>query len=660
MKMARFRRIAIACSLVMFFWSVRCAHATNACPASVPTGITNCYYIDYSSGSDSNTGADELHPWKHLPGMTGNQNGTNSGDNCTANCAANTPVAGNGYILKGGVTWPYTVFPLNWTWSGTGSATSPGCTGPGCIYIGIDQNWFSGVVNAVIPSRDYGGCPATGVTASISGGGGTGAAATPVMLGGQANFDVGGYLVAYYTLTSAGSGYTSNPTVTVTGTGCNNIQAVADIHRAVFDLGGAAFTWTPSQSQLDTVGVVAFNRSSNLIVDNLDIRNFAFNNSGGAQVPIFVQATEAPGVTFQNLYVHNWYTTQARATSGSDGSLGLSLGYNSTVASGLAQNNWVGNGEAAYTCTVSGGASQTVCGYGTLMNVNAGIGNPGEVLNNHLWFGNWMVRACPGLVSGNDIWGTIVSDNGGHTNNFYTGLCGTGSWTETIANNLLHDTDAGAMSFLEQGNGNTWYVYNNVTWKAYGGSTVWAIDESFGAGPATTEIYLWNNTMYAENGTNTCVNVGASQGTAPYAVDLNVWLNNNQCITDQTANPWFSLNTGTHAVMPNTVNGVSNPSVTTPNSANVVMTPATASSQGYTIANALQPMYGNSGTATFQGANLTVTIPGCGTAGLGSLCADILGVSRLTTGAWQAGAYQYTGTILSGPASPINLGSSAK
>ena len=659
--MARFSRFAIVCGMIIFLWSVRCAHATNNCPASVPSGITNCYYIDYSSGADTNSGATELLPWKHLPGMTGNQNGTNSGDGCTGNCAANTPVAGNGYILKGGVTWPYTVFPLNWTWSGTGSTSSPGCTGSGCIYIGIDPNWFSGVVNAIVPLKDYGGCAATGETATITGGGGTGAAATPVMIGGQTNYDQAGYLIAYYNLTSAGSGYTSDPTVAVSGTGCNNVQAAADIHRAVFDLGNGTIVWTPAQSQLDTVGVVAFNRASDLIIDNLDIRNFAFNNSGGAAPPIFVQATESPNVTAQNLYVHNWYTTQPKATAGSDGSLGLSFGYNSTVASGLAQNNWVGNGESAYTCTVSGGASQTVCGYGTLLQVNAGIGNPGKMLNNHLWLGNWAVRGCPGVVNGNDIWGTLVSDNGGHTNNFYTGLCGTGSWTETISNNLLHDTDAGAMGFIEQGNGNTWYVFNNVTWKASGGGTVWGIDEWFGAGPATANIYFWNNTMYTENGAQACINVGGAGGPAGYPQDLNMWLVNNQCITDQSVALWFFINAGSNGVMPNSINGIVNPASTTvANSANVIMTPATAASEGYTIANELQPQFGNSGTATFQGTNLTTATPGCGTAGLSALCQDFLGATRPTTGAWQAGAYQYTGTIVSGPSAPINLGSLAK
>src|SRR5271165_1792689 len=96
---------------------------------------TTCY-IDYQSGSDSNSGASKLSPWKHLPGMTGQAGGGT--DACTANCASQTPIHGDSYILKGGVVWPYTVFPLKWSWSGSGTTSTYGCSGTGCIYVGVD------------------------------------------------------------------------------------------------------------------------------------------------------------------------------------------------------------------------------------------------------------------------------------------------------------------------------------------------------------------------------------------------------------------------------------------------------------------------------------------------------------------------------------------
>lgn len=83
------------------------------------------YYVDYSSGSDSNNGTSKTSPWQHAPGMTG----------CVGNCAGANPKAGDSVILKGGVTWPNAVFPWAWKWSGSGSAP---------IYLGVDSTWYSG------------------------------------------------------------------------------------------------------------------------------------------------------------------------------------------------------------------------------------------------------------------------------------------------------------------------------------------------------------------------------------------------------------------------------------------------------------------------------------------------------------------------------------
>jgi hypothetical protein len=68
----------------------------GACPATVPSGITTCYYADYTNGSDSNAGTSESAPLQHFPGMTG----------CAKNCSALNPSSGQGFILRGGITWP--------------------------------------------------------------------------------------------------------------------------------------------------------------------------------------------------------------------------------------------------------------------------------------------------------------------------------------------------------------------------------------------------------------------------------------------------------------------------------------------------------------------------------------------------------------------------
>ena len=84
------------------------------------------------SGADTNTGADEAHPWIHAPGMP----------TCVSNCASVTPAPGQGFIFRGGDTWhfgastsPATGGTWTWNWSGTPAKA---------IYIGVDLGWFSG------------------------------------------------------------------------------------------------------------------------------------------------------------------------------------------------------------------------------------------------------------------------------------------------------------------------------------------------------------------------------------------------------------------------------------------------------------------------------------------------------------------------------------
>jgi hypothetical protein len=95
-------------------------------------GVTSCFYIA-ANGADTNTGADEAHPWLHAPGMP----------NCANNCASHTKAAGEGYIFKGGDTWhlgnsgasPYT--GGTWVWDQNGTSPNP-------IYFGVDVLWYTG------------------------------------------------------------------------------------------------------------------------------------------------------------------------------------------------------------------------------------------------------------------------------------------------------------------------------------------------------------------------------------------------------------------------------------------------------------------------------------------------------------------------------------
>lgn len=80
------------------------------------------YYVDYASGSDSNSGTSKSTAWRHQPYMKG----------WTGQYTHST---GDQFIFKGGVTWPSACFPLNVLNGGSGSTND---------YYGVDETWFNG------------------------------------------------------------------------------------------------------------------------------------------------------------------------------------------------------------------------------------------------------------------------------------------------------------------------------------------------------------------------------------------------------------------------------------------------------------------------------------------------------------------------------------
>ena len=596
-----------------------CAFAGNSCKTC---------YIDYENGSDSWDGTAKTHtggstgPWKHLPGMNG------SGDNCTGNCASQSPVAGDKYVLKGGVVWPYTAFPLHWTWNGsgtTGSATY-GCSGSGCITVTVDPSWNKGIVNSVSLKRDLGTCPSAGVTATISGGGGNGAAATPVMVGGQPYFGGGVYLIGYFQLASQGSGYTSAPSVNVSGGNCV-VQAVADIQRAVFDLGGASGNWT---SMMSSQANVVHDSGDYTVFDNIEVRSFQYNIS---------EANSGIGIvggghhtTFSNLFIHNWAPNQ-NVNGQADGMSPLGCGNDPNCE---AANVTIGNGEQTFNC----GGNASMCGWGDGFNVG------GSVHDSQGYFLRWLVRGAL-LVHDNELWAGTSSSVGAHNNAIYTSVSpGT---VITIYNNVTHSCATSQSQQMSQGTNTTWYVFNNVQYGCAGGGTIWGIDTRNPAPSGNSYYYFWNNTWYTWSGDNATFGTAACVNaiSGPNDAGVHVSLYNNQCITDQTGSHWY--------VFPSdfgSVNGGQDTSGTKADTANLVMTPASASQHNYVTATLFQPMSGTSLTASPSspaGVNLTAASPGCGV--LPALCSDILGNKRPGSGMWNLGAYWYTGK----PIAPISL-----
>lgn len=99
------------------------------------------YYVSKTLGSDGNTSTQaqsKATPWAHLPGMQG----------AAGNAGSYSPVAGDTFILRGGDTWTNGDLGINWTnYNGNSSTCAlpygSGSTA-GCIYVGVDQTWYTG------------------------------------------------------------------------------------------------------------------------------------------------------------------------------------------------------------------------------------------------------------------------------------------------------------------------------------------------------------------------------------------------------------------------------------------------------------------------------------------------------------------------------------
>jgi hypothetical protein len=124
-------------------FSMSGAVSSSGCPASAPVTGNNCFFIA-ANGSDSNPGTSESSPWLHAPGMP----------NCTANCKSHTPAPGQGFIFRGGDTWhfgnsgasPYTggAWDMYSWWGTAGSNCQYEGSQTSCIYYGVDPSWSSG------------------------------------------------------------------------------------------------------------------------------------------------------------------------------------------------------------------------------------------------------------------------------------------------------------------------------------------------------------------------------------------------------------------------------------------------------------------------------------------------------------------------------------
>jgi hypothetical protein len=632
------------------------------------------YYVDYVNGSDSNNGTSKSSPWKHAPGMLGlTPSGSSTGDGCSSNCASYTPAAGDQIILKGGVVWPYTVFPFKWTWNGTSSTSLYGCQGTGCIYIGNAvgaglPSWNSGTVTSITLARDLGGWnPASPPTISCSGGGGSGAAATASVIPAASNEPLIAGFIYHTTLTASGSGYTSAPTCTISGGG--TALLAADIDRAIFDFGALQSsppdwpvgqcssypnTWTPGPSIPNFV-----------IFSGVEVRNILQQqrqSSGTCQTPWVNIGANSTG---SNLYIHGRFVDCVAAGSCTTTQEFQDAAISPTAPYSEVANNIIENGDA-YVLGTSASAAAGICGanqsctFGT-MGIATGTQTkelPVSIHGNKIFSDSWQIRVAgsnettstdPTLIYGNEGWLSMFDVNiSAHINRRYSELSTTLPQPTTIIsyNNVDHNHVSGSGNQQQCPSGATLYFFNEVIWGTGTSTPPYGIDMADVGGSGGCTVYLYNDTLYNPTAGYVCWNTQtASNPTTITSQNL-------YCIAGPSVvNPYWG-STPTNNTIQNQAGSSTAANVQV---ASVVDSISTANSQGYVQTNLFAPTSSTGDSVTFASGATTANLTSLCTGNLVPLCSDINGNARPATGGWQAGAYQFAGSSSPAPPAPQGL-----
>jgi len=637
-----------------------------------------CYYIDYSSGSDTNSGTSKTSPWKSVPGMT-----------CaTGNAAAHSFKQTDEFILKGGVTWPYACVSGQWSISGGGASTKNSYAYPG-MYVGYDPTWNSGIVNSVRVT-DPGNC-STGTTLSVTLSGGGGANASAVAKMEKVDTISAPTLLDFVSLSNQGSGYTSNPGVSfnVTSGSCTRMPAAyADIYSPV--ISGAGGTMGSASSIPDLFYINA----AYATIDHLEFahdRVFSTNYTGGG-APNMLGSFGA-SITWQNLYVHDMelsdvtsFNSNCVVSGNSECNLdqansagiylGGSNGVQSTVNNSIFNNyeaeaggcaagdNYSGGNcvqfTAIFTSPYSGTAVGAFVTNNLINNWRGGIYTLGQVSNN--------------VVAGNQMWASLHDVGTQHGDTYYLQAGG------LTYNNILRNIFPGTAAFyVETGDGssptavgNQNYLFNNIVYDIGTSTPPIGYSSEFYSSAATAvsphpDLRAVNNTFYSYQGNNDCVNAGQWYGASPSLQSLMGFTHyNNQCLSTEANVHWYDSNDQTHCGVQNGCGlwNTHNQPNSTPTQdmvdpINVIDTPSAAASQGYTPANNFAPTAASNDTVVFasnaSSQNLTsLCSSSLNGLSLSALCFDINGNPRPTSGGWQAGAYQFGGSG-NGPQAPTGL-----
>lgn len=605
-----------------------------------------CYYIDFVGGSDSNNGLSTGAAWKHVPGMTG----------ASGNAASHSNAQTDEFILKGGVTWTNAAMP--WVMTTGGASTPNGYAYPG-MYIGYDPAWNSGTVIAV-HVVDPGSCVnGTTMSVALTGGGGSGATAT-------AQVETDQYATGdlqFVTVTGAGSGYTSNPTVafTTTAGSCTTLPtAYSDIYSPI--ISGAGTVWGNSSNIAPLVQIQVDYGT----IDHLDFGHMLWyaggSYSGGSPTLL---GPWGHHMETRNIFLHDFGMNGAAVAANLVGarnaaqSAGLQGASASTVTNSIFNN---------YESEISAGCDNGYSGHCTN---NTAIYDNDTVTNCiiNAWRGGLYTvdggSTAEYIVAGNKMWAILNDPATQHPDAFYILA------SSVVYNNVLRDIYNGSAAFyIETGNGNSpagkglkQWMFNNVQFgigtNGSGTSTPpigWTSEFISGSASSMSpnpDLRAYNNTFYSNVGTTDCINAGQWFGASQtLSASFPFTLQNNFCVSTQASVHWFGAN-GVSTPCCGIWNTLSDPWATATKNAvdlvNVIITPTNATSQGYTAANNYAPtLVSNDSVAFASGGNSQNLTSLCSTSvngvSLAALCFDINGVARPAVGGWNAGAYQFGGS----------------
>ncbi|MGH9594586.1 MAG: hypothetical protein ACRD5L_15955, partial [Bryobacteraceae bacterium] len=366
----------------------------------------------------------------------------------------------------------------------------------------------------------------------------------------------------------------------------------------VFELGN--ITW--NQAPIATIS------ASNVIFDNLEIRDEEINNKGVWPPLGSVAVSGGANVTVQNSYIHGW--SIAAPAAGSD-----------TLPSG---------GVVFYNGATGGIVKNSV--FDAAPESNSGT----AIYGAQIVQGNVIQNTPNGILvtqSGADVSGNQVSDIPYSVDPSVNSSAIVMYESGNVYNNTVHDLVPGISAIYLQsgwsGTGNTQNIYNNLIWNSGDEAPVTIDSSSMGPGLTSSQVIL-NNTL--ASGPNPCVQV-----VPRYDLPTSLTVQNNHCISDQPAAQVLCVNNAGGNFDCGLVSNL-----TAGN--NAIMSTATASSQGYSISDGFQPSTSNAGTV---GAALNLSAE-CAAIGV-PLCSYRVALERPSGSECDSGAYIYQATNTSTP-----------